>query len=228
MEPTTVLVVDDEADIVSLLEYHLKRENYVVLSAKDGESALRLAREKGPHLILLDLMLPGIDGLEVCKALKADPATASIRIVMLTAKGEEADIVTGLELGADDYVPKPFSPRVLLARVKAVLRRRQEARAESAVLRIGGLHIDPDRHEVKAHGERCELTATEFRLLRHMVQRPGRVFTRDQLINAARGDDVVVVDRTVDVHIASLRRKLGECGGLIETVRGIGYRFRDI
>jgi DNA-binding response OmpR family regulator len=222
------LVVDDEADIVSLLEYHLKRENYVVLSAKDGESALRLAREKGPHLILLDLMLPGIDGLEVCKALKAAPGTASIRIVMLTAKGEEADIVTGLELGADDYVPKPFSPRVLLARVKAVLRRRQEARAESAVLSIGGLHIDPARHEVKLHGELCELTATEFKLLHHMVQRPGRVFTRDQLINAARGDDVIVVDRTVDVHIASLRRKLGECGGLIETVRGIGYRFRDI
>ena len=228
MEPATILVVDDETDIVSLLEYNLKRGNYAVLTAKDGESALRSARENHPDLILLDLMLPGVDGLEVCKVLKADPGTAAIRIIMLTAKGEEADIVTGLEMGADDYVPKPFSPRVLLARVKAVLRRKQEPEPEAAVLEVGDVAIDPDRHEVKVRGDLCELTATEFKILHHMAQRPGRVFTRDQLISAARGEDVVVVDRTIDVHVASLRKKLGRCGDLIETVRGIGYRFRDI
>ena len=227
MELTKVLVVDDEKDIVDLLEYHLKRENYTVLSAKDGEAAMRVAREDRPDLILLDLMLPGVDGLEVCRLLKADPTTSAIRVIMLTAKGEEADIVAGLELGADDYVPKPFSPRVLMARVKAVLRRGGEPAAEEALLKIGDLLVDPARHEVKVRGELCELTATEFKLLHHMAQRPGRVFTRDQLINAARGDDVVVVDRTVDVHVAALRRKLGPCGDFIETVRGVGYRFKD-
>jgi len=227
MELTKVLVVDDEKDIVDLLEYHLKRENYTVLSAKDGEAAMRVARENRPDLILLDLMLPGVDGLEDCRLLKSDPTTSAIRVIMLTAKGEEADIVAGLELGADDYVPKPFSPRVLMARVKAVLRRGGEPAAEEAVLKIGDLLVGPARHEVKVRGELCELTATEFKLLHHMAQRPGRVFTRDQLINAARGDDVVVVDRTVDVHVAALRRKLGLCGDLIETVRGIGYRFKD-
>jgi len=227
MELTKVLVVDDEKDIVDLLEYHLKRENYTVLSAKDGEAAMRAAREDRPDLILLDLMLPGVDGLEVCRLLKADPTTSAIRVIMLTAKGEEADIVAGLELGADDYVPKPFSPRVLMARVKAVLRRGGEPATEEAVLKIGDLLVDPVRHEVKVRGELCELTATEFKLLHHMAQRPGRVFTRDQLINAARGDEVVVVDRTVDVHVAALRRKLGPCGDLIETVRGVGYRFKD-
>jgi two-component system phosphate regulon response regulator PhoB len=146
---------------------------------------------------------------------------------MLTAKGEETDIVAGLELGADDYVPKPFSPRVLVARVKAVLRRRKELPEVPGVLRIGDLMIDPGRHEVKVRGELCDLTATEFKLLHHMAQRPGRVFTRDHLINAVRGSDAVVTDRTVDVHIASLRKKLGDCGDIIETVRGVGYRFRD-
>jgi len=178
-------------------------------------------------LILLDLMLPGVDGLEVCKLLKADPATSGIRIVMLTARGGEADVVTGLELGADDYIPKPFSPRILMARVKAVLRRAQGPAAAASVLSIGKLRIDLDRHEVKAGGKRCDLTASEFKLLHYMAQQPGRVFTRDQLIDAARGADVVVGDRTVDVHIASLRRKLSAYGDFIETVRGIGYRFRD-
>ncbi len=222
----TILVVDDEADLVNLLEHHLKREHYAVHTAKDGETALRLAKEEKPDLILLDLMLPRVDGLEVCRRIKADAATADTRIIMLTAKGEEADVVAGLELGADDYVPKPFSPRVLLARIRAVLRRAQGP-AEAGILRAGDLTIDPARHEVKANGERCELTATEFKLLQHMASQPGRVFTRNRLIDAARGDDVVVVDRTVDVHIASLRKKLGACGELIETVRGIGYRFRE-
>lgn len=227
MPSAKILVVEDEADLVKLLEYHLKRENYSVLSARDGETALRLAKENLPDLILLDLMLPGVDGLEVCRLLKADAATSHIHVVMLTAKGEEADIVAGLELGADDYVSKPFSPRVLLARVKAVLRRHSEQVEMHDKLQIGGLLIDPARHEVKVHGNPCDLTATEFKLLEHMARRPGRVFTRVQLINAARGEDVVIVDRTVDVHISSLRRKLGKCGHLIETIRGVGYRFRD-
>jgi DNA-binding response OmpR family regulator len=228
MDAATVLIVDDEKDLVSLLEYHLTRENYDVLTAGDGEMALELAKEKHPDLILLDIMLPEVNGLEVCKRLKADPDTASIRIIMLTARGEEADIVAGLELGADDYVSKPFSPRVLLARVRAVLRRaKAPAPGAAPVLKIKGLHIDSERYEVKLDGEPCPLTLTEFKLLQHMAQRRGRVFTRYQLISASRGGDVVVVDRTADVHIASLRRKLGDYGDYIETVRGIGYRFRD-
>ena len=223
-----ILVVDDEKDILELLEYNLAREGYDVVCAATGDAALEAACSRKPDLVILDLMLPGIDGLEVCRQLKAAAETRGIPIVMLTAKSEEADVVVGLELGADDYVTKPFSPRVLLARVKAVLRRRAVAASDDkATLRMGDLAIDPGRHEVLAQGEGVSLTYTEFRILHFLARRPGWVFTRYQIVDGAQGEDVVVTDRSVDVHIASLRRKLGSCGKLIETVRGVGYRFKD-
>jgi two-component system alkaline phosphatase synthesis response regulator PhoP len=193
-----------------------------------GEEAIEAARSKLPDVIILDLMLPGVDGLEVCRTLKRDSKTSHIPIVMLTAKSEEADIVAGLELGADDYITKPFSPRVLLARVKAVLRRKTvTAEKEASVLKRGGLMIDSSRYEVTVKGQAIELTSTEFRLLRFLAGRPGRVFTRHQIMDSVRGDDYVATDRSVDVQIAGLRKKLGPLGNHIETVRGVGYRFKD-
>jgi two-component system phosphate regulon response regulator PhoB len=229
MPAETVLVVDDEPEIRELVEYSLTGSGYKVITAADGEQALRTARAKSPGLIVLDLMLPGMDGLEVCKALKADPRTASIPIVMLTAKGDESDIVVGLELGADDYVTKPFSPRVLLARIKTVLRRKATASAPNAddAIRHRDLVIDPERHEVTVKKRPVELTYTEFAVLQLLAQRPGRVFTRYQIIDAVKGPDYPVTDRSVDVQIAGLRKKLGACGGYVETVRGVGYRFKD-
>jgi two-component system phosphate regulon response regulator PhoB len=183
-----------------------------------------------PGLILLDLMLPGMDGLEVCRALKKQPATAHIPVIMLTARGEEADVVAGLELGADDYIPKPFSPRVLIARVRTVLRRREREAApvdKSGLLRIHELTIHPGRNEVLVDGEPVELTFTEFRVLHLLASRPGWVFTRNQIVDAVRGESYAVTERAVDVQIVGLRRKLGESGKYIETVRGVGYRFKD-
>ncbi len=228
MPKENILVVDDEADILQLLQYNLAKDGYRVTCADSGEAALKTAKTQLPDLIILDLMLPGLDGLEVCKRLRADSKTQHIPIIMLTAKGEEADIVTGLELGADDYVTKPFSPRVLAARVKTVLRRKS-ARPEDAqaVLKIHDLLIHPGRHEVLARGQRIDLTNTEFRILHLLARRPGWVFTRYQIINGVQGEDVAVTDRSVDVHIVSLRRKLKECGEYIETIRGVGYRFRE-
>jgi two-component system phosphate regulon response regulator PhoB len=227
-----VLVVDDEPDILELLRYNLQKEGFAVTCVASGEDALAAARTKLPDLIILDLMLPGLDGLEVCRRLKADATTRRAPIVMLTAKGSEADIVAGLELGAADYVTKPFSPRVLTARVKAVLRRDLEAADGEAVLRVAGLTIHPGKHRVEAGDARVELTAAEFRILHFLARRPGWVFTRQQLVDAAQGDDVYVADRyvtdrSVDVHIVSLRRKLGGAGAAIETVRGVGYRLKD-
>jgi len=223
-----ILVVDDEEDILELVSYNLDKDGYRVQCVATGEDALKAARAEPPDLILLDLMLPGVDGLEVCRLLKNDSRTASVAIVMLTAKGEEADIVAGLELGADDYVTKPFSPRVLLARVKAVLRRRSaEPVGEDDAVRVGDLFIHPGRHEVLAGGEAVELTATEFRILHCLARRPGWVFTRYQIVDQAQGPDAMVTDRSVDVHIVSLRRKLGAFGRHIETVRGIGYRLKE-
>jgi two-component system, OmpR family, alkaline phosphatase synthesis response regulator PhoP len=225
---TRILVVEDEADIRELLRYNLEREGYVVSLAATGEEGLRRARGDLPDLILLDLMLPGVDGLEVCRALKRGKATAKIPIVMVTAKGEESDIVAGLELGADDYLAKPFSPKVLVARLRAVLRRRaRPGVAPDGVIRAPGLTIDPGRHEVTVGEQAVALTFTEFRLLQFLAGRPGWVFTRDQLVNAVRGDDYIVTDRAVDVQIVGLRRKLGAAGKSIETVRGVGYRFRE-
>jgi len=223
-----ILVVDDEADIRKLVEYNLAKEGYKVACAATGEEALKKARAGVPDLIILDLMLPGVDGLEVCRLLKGDSKTQRIPIVMLTAKGEESDIVAGLELGAADYVTKPFSPRVLVARVRAVLRRAAAKPAdESAAITVGDLAIHPGRHEVLARGKAVDLTATEFRILHFLARRPGWVFTRYQIVDAARGEDAAVTDRSVDVHIVSLRRKLGPAGSKVETVRGVGYRFKD-
>ncbi len=222
-----VLVVDDEEDILELVRYNLAKEGLQVECAPTGEEALTAASLRHPDLIVLDLMLPGIDGLEVCRRLKKDSKTASIPVVMLTAKGEEVDIVMGLEMGADDYVTKPFSPRVLSARVRAALRRRSEAVPDTqATLAAGDFVIDPQRHEVLVKGRPVDLTLTEFRILHHLARQPGYVFTRYQIIEAVRGTDIAVTDRSVDVHIVSLRRKLGPPGDCVETVRGVGYRFR--
>ncbi len=223
-----ILAVDDEEDILALLEHHLSREGYAVTCVGTGEAALKTTRDERPDLIVLDLLLPGVDGLEVCRRLKADPETAPIPIVMLTAKGEEADIVAGLELGADDYIPKPFSPRVLTARVRAVLRRHAQPPAdEEAPLKLQGLLIHPGRHEVSVEEGKIELTHTEFRMLYFLASRPGWVFTRYQIIDAVRGEDYPVTDRSVDFHVATLRKKLGKYGDCIETVRGVGYRFKE-
>ncbi len=223
-----VLVVDDEPDILELVEYNLAREGYKVTCVGTGEKALEVAPSRPPDLVILDLMLPGTDGLDVCRTLKGDVRTRHIPIVMLSAKGEEADIVAGLELGADDYVTKPFSPRVLLARVRAALRRRtREPSPETAPIRVRDLEIHPGRNEVLVKGKPVELTLTEFRILFCLARRPGWVLTRYQIVDQTQGDDVAVTDRSVDVHIVALRRKLGPCGKEIETVRGVGYRFRD-
>ena len=227
MSKEKVLVVDDEQDLVKLIRYHLEKDGYKVLSASNGEDALFLARREKPELVILDLMLPGIDGLEVCKKLKADPELASIAIVMLTAKGEEVDITLGLKLGADDYVAKPFSPKELVARVQAVLRRSKISSATKDYIEIGGLTIDTHKHEVKVKNETVPLTLTEFKLLHQLAGKPGRVFTRDQLLDTVSGSETFVIDRTVDVHIASLRKKLKTYASRIVTIRGIGYKFKE-
>jgi two-component system alkaline phosphatase synthesis response regulator PhoP len=224
-----ILVVDDEEDIQELVRYNLERNGYEVSCVSSGEEALDGIRSARPELALLDLMLPGIDGFEVCKILKGDPKTEQLPIIMLTAKGEEADIVTGLELGAEDYIVKPFSPQVLLARVRAVLRRvAREPVGEGSVITIEDLVIHPGKREVLVKGKPVELTSTEFRILHYLARRPGWVFTRQQIIDAARGDDYPVTDRSVDVHIVGLRKKMGALGTYVETVRGVGYRFREL
>ncbi len=223
-----VLVVDDEEDILELVRYHLVRSGYKATCVTTGEDALKRARTDLPDLVVLDLLLPGVDGLEVCRILKNDGRTRHIPIVMLTAKGEEADIVTGLELGADDYVTKPFSPRVLMARIRAVLRRKMsEPPDETVPVKVHDLVIHPGRHEVLVKGKPIELTFTEFRVLHFLARRRGWVFTRYQIVDGVRGPDYPVTDRSVDVQIAALRKKLGRCGKYIETVRGVGYRFRE-
>jgi len=228
MAKERILVVDDEEDILELVRYNLTREGYRVVGALSGEAALKKARLEALDLIVLDLMLPGIDGLEVAKKLKANEKTRHIPIVMLTAKGEEADIVTGLELGADDYITKPFSPRVLLARVRTALRRTTgKLEDDTTVVHIRELEIHPGRRSVLAEGKPVDLTYTEFQVLYILARRPGWVFTRGQIVDAVRGDDYPVTDRSVDVQIVGLRKKLGTCGKYIETVRGVGYRFRE-
>jgi two-component system, OmpR family, alkaline phosphatase synthesis response regulator PhoP len=227
MSKATVLVVDDEEDIRELVELNLGREGYKVLACESGEQALHMARSKTPDLIVLDLMLPGIDGLEVCKRLKADSALQRIPVVMLTAKGEESDIVAGLELGADDYITKPFSGKVLVARVRRLLRKTVETAEDRPLVKAHGLVIDPRRYEVTLNGKSVSLTLTEFNILHALARRPGLVFTRYQIVDAVHGEDYPVTDRAVDVQIVALRKKLGTSGKLIETVRGVGYRFKD-
>ena len=223
-----ILAVDDEEDILELVDYNLTREGYDVTCADTGERALTVARAELPDLILLDLMLPGVDGLDVCRLLKNDQRTAHIPIIMLTAKSGEPDVVAGLEMGADDYITKPFSPRVLAARVKTVLRRGSGATpTDTEALRVREMILDPGRREVTAAGTRVDLTYTEFNVLHMLARRPGWVFTRSQIVDAVRGDDYPVTDRSVDVQIVSLRKKLGSCAEYIETVRGVGYRLKE-
>ncbi|MBF0225224.1 MAG: response regulator [Desulfobacterales bacterium] len=228
MAKEKILVVDDEEDILELVRYNLMRDGYNVVCALTGEDALKKAKTESFNLIVLDLMLPGIDGLNVARTLKNNPTTKNIPIVMLTAKGDEADIVTGLELGADDYITKPFSPRILIARIRAVIRRKQEGSTNNLdILKMHELEIDPGKRSVLAGGISVDLTFTEFQVLLILAKRPGWVFTRNQVVDLVRGDDYAVTDRSVDVQIVGLRKKLGEYGKYIETVRGVGYRFKE-
>lgn len=225
MEEKVILVIEDEEDIQELLTYNLTSNGYAVDCVSSGEEALQIINTKLPDLILLDLMLPGIDGLTVCKQLKADDRTKSIPIVILSAKGEEVDIVVGLELGADDYIAKPFSVKVLIARVRSALRRKRKK--STSVISRNGIVINPEHHEMLLDGRPADLTYTEFGILHLMASQPGLVFTRSQIVDAVRGEDYAVTDRSVDVHIAGLRKKLGQYSKYIETVRGIGYRFKE-
>lgn len=228
MKRKSILVVDDEEDILELVKYNLAKNGFDVLCAISGELAVKLAQNQVPDLIVLDLMLPGMDGLEVCRILKSDSKTKHIPIVMLTAKGEESDVITGLELGADDYITKPFGPKILVARVRAVMRRRAEPDLEdNTMIKVHDLVIHPGRHEVIVRGKGVELTVTEFRVLHFLARRPGWVFRRSQIVDAVKGNDYPVTERSVDVQIVGLRKKLGACGNYIETVRGVGYRFKE-
>lgn len=223
-----ILVVDDEEDLLELVRYTLAKEGHSVTCVDTGEKAVDSVRQSLPDLIVLDLMLPGIDGLEVCRRLKRDLKTREVPIIMLTAKSEERDVITGLDGGADDYVTKPFSPRVLLARVKSLMRRKDvELRTQhDTIIQIRELVIHPGRHEVKLQGEPINLTYTEFALLQFLAKRPGWAYSRSQIVDAVKGEDYPVTERSVDVQVAGLRKKLGSFGGNIETVRGVGYRFR--
>lgn len=228
MTKKRIIIVEDEGDLLDLLVYNLTREGYEVTGLADGAQALPAILQKKPQLILLDLMLPGVGGLEICRLLKAKPETARIPIIMVTAKGEESDIVVGLEMGADDYVAKPFSMKVLLARIHTVLRRHEAGPVKTdASLKVHDININPGRHEVLCGKTVIELTASEFRLLHLLAQRPGWVFTREQIVDGVKGEDYAVTDRAVDVQMVSLRRKLGKRGDYIETVRGVGYRFKE-
>ncbi|MBF0117494.1 MAG: response regulator [Desulfobacterales bacterium] len=223
-----ILIVDDEEDIIELVRFHLKREGYDVLEASSGEQAINLALSKSLDLIVLDLMLPGIDGLEVTRILKQEPKTKNIPIIMLTAKGEEADIVVGLELGADDYITKPFSPKVIIARVKAVFRRAKTKEIpDGEIVNIYDILINKNKRTVSSRGKQVDLTFSEFKLLLYLANLPGWVFTRTQIVDAVHGEDYPVTDRSVDVQIVGLRKKLGDCGNYIETIRGVGYRFKE-
>jgi DNA-binding response OmpR family regulator len=221
-----VVIVEDEADICEALDYSLTSEGYRVWSEADGRRGLELIRQKAPDLVLLDLMLPGIDGMEVCRQIKSDPVLKGTCIIMVTAKGDESDVLVGLGFGADDYVTKPFKTRELLARVRAVLRRGRLREDDSGdVVRCGDLIVDALRHEASLGAKRLPLTATEFRLLHFLAANPGRVFSRDQLLNQVIGDNAVVIDRNIDVHVRAIRRKLSYARDFIETIRGVGYRF---
>jgi two-component system phosphate regulon response regulator PhoB len=230
-----ILIVEDELEIAELVRFHVEREGFEGRIVQSGRVALQAVQKESPALILLDLMLPDLDGLEVCRRLKYAPETRNIPILIVSAKGDEADIVAGIELGADDYVTKPFSPKVLMARIKNVLRRQAEpitaatpVPARTITLADGAVVIDVDRHQVKVGGKPIELTVTEFGILRYLASKPGFVRTRDQIISAVHGDSTVLSSRTVDVHVTALRRKLGEMGAVIQTVRGVGYRLTEL
>lgn len=228
MPKKQILVIDDDADIRELISYNLTKNGFAVSSASSGEAALERLRNELPDLIILDLMLPGMDGLDICRKLRQAPRTAALPIIMLTARDEDADIVTGLELGADDYVIKPFSPRVLIARIRATLRQGHQPLEEEsgAILQSGNLVIDPGRRRLQAGTKEIHLTYTEFNILYFLMHRPEWVYSRQQIIDAIRDDEYPVTARSVDVQIASLRKKLGDAGKRIETIRGVGYCFR--
>ncbi len=228
MAGENILIVEDEEDIAELLEYNLTRQGYDPEAVDSGEEGLRVCRETMPDLLILDLMLPKLSGLEVCRQLKADPTTAGVPIIMLTAKGEEEDIIAGFEAGADDYVTKPFRPKVLLARVKALLRRGSPSRKKhDDEMEFESIRIHLGRHEVFSDGHKVELTHTEFRILQFLASRPGWVFTRRQIVKSVHGEDYPVTSRSVDVQVAALRRKMGISGEHIKTVRGVGYKMGD-
>jgi len=224
-----IVIVEDEPDILDIITYNLEREGFEVHGATDGVEGLMLIKREAPDLALLDIMLPSLDGIEICRRLKAESTTRNVQVIMVSARGEESDVVLGLGLGADDYIPKPFKPRELVARVHAVLRRGPLRDEESEGRRVvrGDIVIDLDRHEVVVGDGRAELTATEMRLLHFMACHPGRVFTRDHLVARVIGNGVIVTDRNIDVHVRAIRKKLGAASECLETVRGVGYRFKD-
>lgn len=226
-----VMLVDDEQDIRRLLKFHLEKAGYAVTTAKTAEETLKLLKTNKPDLLLLDLMLPGMSGTEACRKIKENPDTAKIPIIMLTAKNKDNDVVAGLEMGAADYITKPFSPQVLIARIQAVLRHLASVSDDhpaQPVLTAGPLVIDPDRHKVEIKGKPVALTYTEFRILQFLVEHPGRAFTRQQIIDQIHNESYVVTERIVDVQMVGLRKKLGLLGDWIETVRKVGYRFREV
>ncbi len=227
MTKAQILIVEDDRSLSEVLEYNLRRDGYQTAVANDGQDGLRQARLRSPDLIILDLMLPMVDGLEICRRLRADPVTRNILVLMLTAKTEESDEVVGFSVGTDDYVAKPFSVKVLLERIRALLRRREGDIANGGVLVSQGVMVDRERHRVTVEERPLDLTPSEFGLLEVLVRQPGRVFSRSELIDSALGGDSLVLERTIDVHVRSLRKKLGPHAVLVETVRGIGYRFRD-
>jgi len=226
MSKGTILVIDDEKDLLELVRYNLEKDQFDVITVSDGKSGLDIASRHRPDLIVLDLMMPETDGLEVCRRLRSDERTARIPLIMLTARATEADRVVGLEMGADDYITKPFSPRELVARVRAVLRRSATAEQPPELIRHGRIVVDVSSHTVTCDGTAVSLTATEFRILLLMASRPGRVLSREDIIEGALPSDTAVFDRTIDVHMTAIRRKLGRGGDYIETVRGFGYKFR--
>jgi len=227
MTKAHILIVEDDRSLAEVLEYNLRQDGYQTAVANDGQDGLRQARLKAPDLVLLDLMLPMVDGLEVCRRLRADPVTRNMLVLMLTAKTEETDEVVGFSVGTDDYVAKPFSVKVLLERIRALLRRREGSETDGNVMVSQGVMVDRERHRVTIEERPLDLTPSEFGLLEGLIRQPGRVFSRSELINSALGGDSLVLERTIDVHIRSLRKKLGPHAVLVETVRGIGYRFRD-
>ncbi len=231
MAKAMILIVEDDPDIRELVAYTLGKEGYETLQAASGEEGLKALAERKPDLVLLDVMLPGMDGLELLRRVKAAKETREVPVLMVSARGEEVDVVSGLELGADDYVTKPFSPRVLVARVRTALRRAGAASAvrdeKPGAIELGGFYLDSDRHEVRVAGEPVDLSATEFAILERLARAPGRVFTRSQILDQVRGRDYPVTDRSVDVQVLSIRKKLGASADLVETVRGVGYRFKD-
>lgn len=225
-----IYVVEDEEDIAELIRYNLSHQGYSVTCFTSGETGLEAVQSNPPDLLLLDLMLPGLSGLEICESIRGHSSLNKVPIIMVTAKGEEADIVRGLELGADDYLTKPFSPKVLVARVGAVLRRSSQGREISPndIVAIRGLRIDPGRHEVTLNDQKIDLTNSEFQILHFLALRPGWVFTRSQIVDAIRGENYAVTNRSIDFQMVGLRKKLGPMGEYIETVRGVGYRFREV